>query len=458
MLRSSLYAAGALALGTAAFAQTDLSARVRPVTGPVKYAGVYHVATGTWTRAKTPTAFFGPDDLYDNTCSTAYYGAIYAGERFVDSGRNPGSDSPSPNQGACLGVDAYLVNGFQIAYCSDLPGPLSSPPGPGTDITFGIIEAYNNNCTTGPGAADHAVAVPGLPGGGPTLFACWIADIDLVGGPTFNMNSDADGVFNGSATTDNFSHTYEFTNLGASTASGPFIAGDPSLCGFGDSTYYKNSSATAGTGLGQGDIFWIDSTVVTPGCYFYGGWPANPWGGFHAQLYGDVSTCGGGSGPGTPFCFGDGTSGPCPCGNIGGTGEGCAHSMSTVGGKLAGTGTSSFSADDLVLNATQLPSQQFGIIFVGDTQVGGGAGSPLFDGRVCVGGNTVRYPVQNSGGSGLSDGAISQSNPVANSLGLISGSGQTWNFQCWFRNVPSSISSCGTGANFTNGYTVTYTP
>jgi hypothetical protein len=65
-----------------------------------------------------------------------------------------------------------------------------------------------------------------------------------------------------------------------------------------------------------------------------------------------------------------------------------------------------------VLQATQLPSQQFGLVFVGDTQAGSGLGLTLFDGLVCVAGNTARYPVQNSGGSGAADGAIAQSNPV----------------------------------------------
>jgi hypothetical protein len=48
--------------------------------------------------------------------------------------------------------------------------------------------------------------------------------------------------------------------------------------------------------------------------------------------------------------------------------------------------------------------------------------------------------------------------PVANGAGLLSGPGQTWSFQCWYRNVPAQISSCGSGANFTNALWLTYTP
>src|SRR5688500_1639865 len=148
------------------------------------------------------------------------------------------------------------------------------------------------------------------------------------------MNSDGNGVFNNSAASDNFAHQHSISNVGSSTATGPWMSGEPGSCGFGNSTYYKFPDQPAGTGLGQGDIFWIDSQVVTPGCYFLRGWPANPWGGFSMQIYGDVSTCGGGPPVGVMFCFGDPVAAPCPCGNYGGPLEGCAHSMGTVGGKL----------------------------------------------------------------------------------------------------------------------------
>ena len=51
MLRSSLIAASSFALMASAAAQTpqQLNA-VHKVPGAVKHAGIYHVATGTWTR------------------------------------------------------------------------------------------------------------------------------------------------------------------------------------------------------------------------------------------------------------------------------------------------------------------------------------------------------------------------------------------------------------------------
>ena len=51
-----------------------------------------------------------------------------------------------------------------------------------------------------------------------------------------------------------------------------------------------------------------------------------------------------------PFCFGDGTGTPCPCGNNGSPGRGCQNSSTTGGALLTATGTSN--PDTMVLTAT----------------------------------------------------------------------------------------------------------
>lgn len=53
-----------------------------------------------------------------------------------------------------------------------------------------------------------------------------------------------------------------------------------------------------------------------------------------------------------PVCFGDGTQGPCPCGNTGRTGRGCENSSSTGGARLAGSGQVRLSADTLILTVS----------------------------------------------------------------------------------------------------------
>ena len=50
MLRSLITSAGVLLLGASAFAQSDVHSLLRPVTSPVRDAGVYHLGLGTWTH------------------------------------------------------------------------------------------------------------------------------------------------------------------------------------------------------------------------------------------------------------------------------------------------------------------------------------------------------------------------------------------------------------------------
>src|SRR5262245_29288642 len=82
------------ALASFANAQSELPrSRILPVPGPVRDAGVLHLATGTWTR-KASAAQLGVDVVYDNTCYIGYYGGL-SGDRFVDEGRLPSPTSPT---------------------------------------------------------------------------------------------------------------------------------------------------------------------------------------------------------------------------------------------------------------------------------------------------------------------------------------------------------------------------
>ncbi len=65
--------------------------------------------------------------------------------------------------------------------------------------------------------------------------------------------------------------------------------------------------------------------------------------------------------PGSAYCFGDGTEGPCPCMAYGEPGTGCASSDGN-GVKLAGSGTASISNDSLNLIATGVPENKPGLI------------------------------------------------------------------------------------------------
>ncbi|MFN0244165.1 MAG: hypothetical protein ACKVWV_14845, partial [Planctomycetota bacterium] len=183
MLRSSIYTASVVLLGATAFGQQDLSHRLR-LKSQVKNAGIYHVGTGTWTRAGALKEHLGPTfrTIYNNTCSSPFFGAIYPNETWTDEGRLPTGPSGLPVLGAgvhnnpntrdgrlspdklydqnqlavatFVGANnqcpegpasavgsargtatSYTIDAFTVGYCSDLPGPLSVPAGTGASLT-----------------------------------------------------------------------------------------------------------------------------------------------------------------------------------------------------------------------------------------------------------------------------------------------------------------------------------
>lgn len=91
------------------------------------------------------------------------------------------------------------------------------------------------------------------------------------------------------------------------------------------------------------------------------------------------------------------------------------------------TGTTSMSANDLVLIGTGGPTNFFGIFYYGPNQIA----APFGDGVRCVGAGGLgvfRLPPVNSGATGVFTSALDHGTtpgPVA--------AGETWNFQCWYR-------------------------
>lgn len=149
------------------------------------------------------------------------------------------------------------------------------------------------------------------------------------------------------------------------------------------------------------------------------------------------------SAPGHAYCYGDGSSASCPCANGGASGEGCANSTGP-GALLGGSGTTSAAADDLVLSASQLPSNFFGVVFAGLSAIE----VPFGDGLRCAGGGVLRYPPQNSGAGGN----ISQPNIAG--LGNFS-AGDTRHFQYWYRDPAGP---CGSGFNTSNALEIDFAP
>jgi hypothetical protein len=148
---------------------------------------------------------------------------------------------------------------------------------------------------------------------------------------------------------------------------------------------------------------------------------------------------------GTPFCAGDGSLGPCPCGNAGAAGEGCANS-SGVGAGLTALGTPSLAADDALFSATGLPAGVPSLLFSGTTETGSAL---LFgDGLRCAGGSLTRLGVRFADGGGAASWT-----GVLTATGALPGDRRT--FQVWYRD---SAGPCGGGFNASSGVDLTVQP
>jgi hypothetical protein len=155
-----------------------------------------------------------------------------------------------------------------------------------------------------------------------------------------------------------------------------------------------------------------------------------------------------GGSAGGPYCFGDGSVTPCPCGNPGAAGEGCANSTGS-GATLAAGGSASVFADDLIFDAAGLVPTQPALLFSGLNAVNGGAGVVFGDGLRCAGGSVQRLGVQNSD----SAGGATWGPGLAPNGGWVAG--DTRRFQAWYRDPVGS--PCGFTFNLSHGVEVTFT-
>jgi hypothetical protein len=97
--------------------------------------------------------------------------------------------------------------------------------------------------------------------------------------------------------------------------------------------------------------------------------------------------------PGTRFCFGDGSSAACPCGNSGAAGHGCQNSITTGGSLLSAAGQ--VNPDTVVLTATaELPSA-LSIFLQGTVSI---APTNYGDGLRCTGGSLRRLFAKSASG------------------------------------------------------------
>ena len=335
MIRSSLFAAGALFICGAAAAQTSDGYLIHQ--GKVRDAGTFHLETKTWTRAPgaNQELFVGP--VYDNTCfwtglgaNTVTYSGLENCEDLYDTGRIPSNNA--------LSDPDNLIDSFRIGYIT------VAPPG-GVDMEYEFYDTLGAGCS-GPYSppapvgtlfrfdAGNGVTLPGDPAG---TGSAWIVTIDTT--PGFCMQSDGDGTQgNGN---DLFTWRFRINNGKPGTAAGGCIIAGEALNGtFGSCTYAtpcgtNNNGNPCGTGLGIEDLFWanLDANFCpggpsgNTGCYYFGGWPANPYAAFYMQMT-SLGPCTGGYQP-TFYCTAKTTS------------EGCQPYMDWSGTATA-TGTGPF--------------------------------------------------------------------------------------------------------------------
>jgi hypothetical protein len=158
--------------------------------------------------------------------------------------------------------------------------------------------------------------------------------------------------------------------------------------------------------------------------------------------------------PGHVFCDCE-TAINAPCAGNAAAGEGCINNTG-LGGKLVGTGQSSIATDSLILTSSQLPLNEFGLLFMGDGAV---PHTPIHNGLRCVDGTFQgfrRLDIKYSGPGGTfthGPGIIGIATLPPHSLIILTGS--TWYCQTWYRDHGSP---CGQPSNMTNGWEVTFTP
>jgi V8-like Glu-specific endopeptidase len=116
----------------------------------------------------------------------------------------------------------------------------------------------------------------------------------------------------------------------------------------------------------------------------------------------------------------------------------------SLGSVISATGSSSIAANDMVLHASNIPSNKNGLFFYGSNK----QSTPFGNGTRCVASPTLRLPLLNSGAGNTLDFAVNYG--ALSGPGAIS-AGDLWNFQCWFRD--------GVGPfDLSNGLQVTFVP
>ncbi len=268
----------------------------------------------------------------------------------------------------------------------------------------------------GGGASDN------IENGSQTYYLLWTDDVPFVEG-LYNSDLDLDddlvttlAQFPGSITLYEIVGVYDGSDPLDQTFDGALDLG-PDLAGpWSPAGYFRPEDYPAGWCTDEWLDFYLNG--LTPGSQ-------NP-----------ASTCtqSGGDVPvGSNYC------GPA---NLNSTGQ---------SGVMSGFGSTVATENNLELTASQLPTNQFGYFVTSETQgfVANPGGS---QGNLCLSGNIGRFVAQvgSSGPTGTLVIQVDLANiPITPPQAVQAG--ETWNFQCWFRDVNPNNTS-----NFTDGLEILF--
>lgn len=442
MLRSSLVASAVALLCAAASAQQVNLSRVQPITSPVKHAGVYNMKTGKFHAAQQSSHAAVQQTIYNNTCQWGnYYQGNVECEDLYDEGRIP-NGNVGPN---------HASNLWEIAYCTTaVTGTVDVDwefydtqvgAGGGGSCTFGGAGAPPPFTA---GLVGFSSSAAGLPLPGSTAVgsqACWI--IGFTGGTGFAC------VTSGATSADQVMYRFSTNNTPASLGNiiaGQLLVGNPGASPVGGGTFAipsgtdPISGAPCGHGLDNQDLEWIntDNTpaggtppatcgvglggALSTGCYWYGGYPTNPFAGMWFRVEGDgAGTCGGCTGTITPYCTAKVNS------------KGCTPVVSSTGTP----NVANCAGPAFTLTASTLIGAKNGLWFYGTNGLNGAA---FQGGHLCIKPAIKRLSVQNSGGAGTACNGTISTNFNAR---ICSGSdaalvaGALVGTQCWSRDPAS---------------------
>lgn len=149
-----------------------------------------------------------------------------------------------------------------------------------------------------------------------------------------------------------------------------------------------------------------------------------------------------------PFCFGDGSNGPCPCGNQAapGEGQGCANSLGAAA-RLTNSGNASVDTDTLTLTSSGESTNELSVFLQGHAQV---APAAFGDGLMCIAGTLLRlYTHDSSGGSVTAPVGLGASISARSaSLGDVISAGSTRYYQVYYRDSAAGFCPPPAGSGF----------